>query len=365
MARKGSSRLYLRGKTWWAWGYDVNGKLWRESTKQRDQRAAQLAAREIERRYAVDSNAARVSKITLKIALANLLELQQKRGRASKTIEATRFHARHLIELLGADRPITSITLADTTSYYERRIEQEASPHTIHKELVALKAAWKRVAKLAGMQPPPDLKPEEMGQVYQPRERWLPRAEYVALVAALRVTADRTEEAREDYVTAYCFTGLRRSELFTYDRARDLDMAKRELKVWGTKTDKAERVIPLVREAYEVFARRARFPAWGNSTRDLEVACRRAGIAKAGPNDFRRTFASWLCQAGVPERTAAELMGHASTAMIRAVYAHFDTPTLAAAVAKISVQDVVQESADCVGPDRAPQDSCTRDLPAQ
>jgi integrase len=363
VARKASSRLYLRGLIWWAWGYDVNGKIWRESTKQRDKRAAQLAAREIERRYAADSNAARSSKVTLKIAMANLLDLQRKKGRADNTIRATSYHARHLIELLGADRPITTITIADTTSYFERRLEQGGDPHTIHKELIALKQAWKRVAKLAGLQPPPDLKPEEMGQVYKPRERWLPRAEYTALIESLAVTSDRTEELRADYITAWCFTGLRRAELTAYDRERDLDAAKRELKVWGTKTDKAERVVPLANEAFEVFSRRASFPPWTNDRRDLEVACKRAGIAKASPNDFRRTFCSWLCQAGVPERITAELMGHASTAMVRAVYSHFDTASLASAVARISVQDVVQDSMPCTPPGEPLCDSCMRDLP--
>ena len=362
MARKASSRLYLRGVIWWAWGYDVNGKIWRESTKQRDYRAAQLAAREIERRYAADSGAARASKVTLKIAMANLLELQRKKGRAENTVRATSYHARHLIELLGADRPITTITIADTTRYLEQRLEQGGDVHTIHKEIVALKQAWKRVAKLAGLQPPPDLKPEEMGKVYTPRERWLPRAEYTALIASLSTTADRTEELRADYITAWCFTGLRRAELTAYDRERDLDVAKRELKVWGTKTDKAERVVPLCDEAFEVFARRASFPPWTNDRRDLEVACARAGIAKASPNDFRRTFCSWLCQAGVPERLTAELMGHASTAMVRAVYSHFDTASLASAVAKISVQDVVQSHALCTRPNEALRDSCRGDL---
>ena len=57
-----------------------------------------------------------------------------------------------------------------------------------------------------------------------------------------------------------------------------------------------------------------------NARRSLRAACTRAGISPVSHNDFRRTFASWLAEEGVPELVTASLLGHASSAMVRRVY---------------------------------------------
>jgi hypothetical protein len=172
--------------------------------------------------------------------------------------------------------------------------------------------------------------PDELGKVYTPRKRWLPRAEYDALLKAIGdtfATKKGADEDRRDYVIAYCTAGLRKSELFDV-RPEHYDAERKTLFVDGTKTDESARLVPLGTEANEVFERRCKrdvpFPVWHTVTRDLARACSRAGIAPVTPNDLRRTFCSWLCQAGVPERVCAELMGHASTTMVRAVYGHLD-----------------------------------------
>jgi len=40
------------------------------------------------------------------------------------------------------------------------------------------------------------------------------------------------------------------------------------------------------------------------------------------PHDLRRTFGSWLAQAGVDIRRASELMGHSNIRVSASVYAH-------------------------------------------
>ena len=45
------------------------------------------------------------------------------------------------------------------------------------------------------------------------------------------------------------------------------------------------------------------------------------------PNDLRRTFASWLKQAGTDSLTVARLLGHSSTAMVDKVYGRLDEAT--------------------------------------
>ncbi|HMJ14785.1 MAG TPA: tyrosine-type recombinase/integrase, partial [Polyangiaceae bacterium] len=51
------------------------------------------------------------------------------------------------------------------------------------------------------------------------------------------------------------------------------------------------------------------------------------------PNDLRRTYASWLAQAGVPMLHAMKLMGHGSTQMLERVYAQLAPEHLKEAVA--------------------------------
>lgn len=334
-------RLFLRGKTFWCWGYDIDGKRWQESTKQREKRAAELAAREIARRYAASPDRVRAQKLTLDRALTALLDSLERKGRSANTIRAAEYHCRHLITHLDRDRPLSTIDLADTTAYLEKRLAEGASRHTAAKELRTLSQAWKRLAKLKQLPPCPELAPDELGTVYTPRDRWLTREEYAKLLAAMDPKDDgRRDIDRRDYVIAWCNLGLRKSELFSI-RPEDYDHARRELRVRGTKTEGADRLVPVSDDAAAVLQRRCKeavpFPEWalGSVNRDLRAACARAKIPPVSPNDLRRTFCSWLCQRGVPERVCADLLGHANTTMVRAVYGHLDRETLAAAVAKL------------------------------
>lgn len=340
------SRLYLRRKTWWCWGFDSKGKRWARSTKQHDKRAAERAARRIEIELADQAHDARP--LALSKAVAELFAHLRKDKRSEVTIEIYESKAGHLARILGTSRDISKLTEADTLAYWTRRSSERVdasdpgpSPHTIQKELRVLVQAL-RYCKRAGLcKPvcePGDLMPKELaqGRVYQPRERWLPRdTEYPRLLMAL--SADR-----RDYLVAFCFTGLRLSELYKV-HAYHIDIERRELDADGTKTRRSKRIIPLSDEAFEVFARRAQarpegplFDDWGKLHRDVSAACRRAGIEKASPNDFRRSFCSWLALAGVPMLTASRLLGHASTKMVEQVYAQLSREAMHDAVAKLN-----------------------------
>ena len=78
------------------------------------------------------------------------------------------------------------------------------------------------------------------------------------------------------------------------------------------------------------------FPVWSNVRRDLEAACKRAGIEKVSPNDFRRTFATWQAEEGVPDLVTSSLMGHTSSLMVRKVYAKIGDQAKRDAMAKLS-----------------------------
>lgn len=339
------ARLYIRDNVWWCWGYDAKGRRWRTSTKQRDKRAAERAARRIEIERADQTHETR--KVTLSQAVAALFEHLEQQGRSKTTIEIYRAKAGHLVRVLGSRCDVTRLTEADSLTYWrtrsrERVDEDDAgpSPHSVQKELRVLVQAL-RYCQRAGLVDASinasNLMPKELAQsrVYHPRERWLPRdTEYEALRAAM-------SDFRRDYLVAFCFTGLRLGELYRI-HAYHVDLEARELDADGTKTRRSKRVIPLSDEVFEVFERRAKerpqgplFDEWGKLHRDMRAACKRAGIAPVSPNDLRRTFASWLAQAGVPMLTTARLMGHASTKMVEQVYAQLSRNVLREAIATL------------------------------
>lgn len=325
MPRAGSVRLYRRGRVWWCWGYDTDGGRWRASTHQQDRKAAEAAARRIERQRAAGSPD--TPKATLREALRMLLAYDERAGRAAATVEIHAHKGRHLMRLLGRGRRLAELTKADLEGYTDTRLAEGVARLTIHKELATLRQAM----RVSGAGWDRALMPE-LGKVYTPRERWLSKEECARLQLAL-------PPRRQPYLILWCHLGLRRSELYSL-RAEDVDLERRQVRVRGTKTAGADRVISLNSEA-EGALRRALgrdplFPEWGNVNRDLRAACRRAGIEPVSPNDLRRTFCSWMANAGVPSLTCSRLLGHTSTRMVEQVYARLGADVQRAAVEAIS-----------------------------
>lgn len=255
---------------------------------------------------------------TLRSGLIELRSQMLRAQRAAPTIEVVETKGRHLLRLLG-DCDLSRITAKQLASYADARIEEGASPHTAKKELGVLR----QVVKANGLPWDKRIMPD-LGRVYIPRERWLTHGEYRSLLAALEPADGRQRRDRRAYVVAWCHLGLRASELYGL-RWSDVDWDQRIVRVRGTKTKGADRVLPLNNEAFAALDSRTHlakpFPVWGNVRRDLIAACGRAKIAPVTPNDLRRTFASWLANAGVSMFATSRLMGHKSTAMVDLVYA--------------------------------------------
>jgi len=350
MGRKRHTRLYLRGTTWWTWGFDSEGVRWSESTHQKDERAAEIAARDIERSHASATYTKR-QKLTLEKALNTLREWQRQAKREPNTLRATEYHCRHLIAIIDPKMRLSDIRLEHTTNYLSARLDYGADRHTVRKEIGTLLQAMRRCAKKGMFVPVVDyssLMPDEMGKVYTPRDRWLPPDEYALLYRRLGTTADhhRSTQDRRDYLAMYCFTGARKSELFDV-LPEHYDEAAGELWIDGTKTDGASRLVPVNDVVAEILQRRIRalkdgeklFPVWHTVCRDLERACAKVGIAPVTPNDLRRTFCTWLLEHGVPEATAAKLLGHADSTMVRRVYGKLSMKTMSDAVAKLKAPE--------------------------
>lgn len=343
-------RLYLRGGVWYCWGYDTKGVRWRASTKQHDRVAARIAAREIARERAHGSTDAAPVKL-----LAALLAVDAAATRADRSVvvhEIIEQKGRHLVAYFGPDFDIARVTRTQLERYADVRVAA-VSRHTVAKELGLLR----RARIVAGLPWTREMMPQ-LGNYYVPRDRWLPQAEYRALRAAL-------SPDRRDYLAAFVYAGPRSSELYGLTTA-DVDLARGLVRLDGTKTDGAARWVPIAAPLRPVLERRLDgpllFPEWANDDRDLKAACRRAGIAGVSPNDLRRTFCSWLAQAGVPLLACARLLGHSSIEMAQRVYARLGIDVHEAAIA--ALPDVhagetdgteIVDSADAVDDDQEPE----------
>lgn len=212
------------------------------------------------------------------------------------------------------------------------------------------------------------------------RERLGLAADLESILQSVQAMLDprEPEEDRRDYVIVMCQTGARLKELHGI-HADHVNLERRTLFIDGTKTKGARRTVPITDAVIEAFERRMKrfprallFPPWGKVQRDLYAAClrierrqnpaetrapkkssgtRRVQNPKGNPipksdrvrppvpfdpvtpNDLRRTYASWLAQAGVPMLHAMRLMGHGSTQMLERVYAHLTADNLRDAVA--------------------------------
>lgn len=332
------ARLYKRGRVWWAAG-EYNGKRWQKSTRQHGRKAAQRVALEIEYRIAHSPDTPTAKKLST--GLEELIAKQVRADLSEATTQITVQKGRHLRRVLGPGFNLHDLTQSTTAAYADLRISETASRHTVFKELKILRQACKAV----GVPWSDDLMPDLGKNVYTPRKRWLPIGEYRRLMMALNAN-------RRDYVAMWCNTGMRKSELFKLTTGH-LDMRKRLLHVPGTKTEKAERIVAMNPVVLEVVRRRRAlvpmFPEWGrgNIGRDLNAACKRAQIAPASPNDFRRTFASWAAQNGVSMFQLKDIMGHSSTAMLEQVYAQLGTDVQYAIVDALpSCSSIVANSMD-------------------
>lgn len=108
----------------------------------------------------------------------------------------------------------------------------------------------------------------------------------------------------------------------------------------GTKTKKANRVV-IVTTVVGSWLERALEHApgsgaeplsrpWVSLHRDIRRARADLGIDPAGPNDLRRTFASWHLHAGIERSLVAAMLGHTSTSMLDRMYGVHDVSTRAA-----------------------------------
>ncbi len=324
-------RRYKRG-VWYACVYDVHGKRHRFSTRCTDRQAAESVLQR-EERIAQSSISYRAgpSSYHLEEALDDLLE----RGCldcAPDTVNFYRIKAGHLLRLLGGNLSLARLSRDSLRRYIRLRQEEGASDSTVNKELSTLKRALK-LAHESGLlaADPAEIVPRFRVR-YQPRDRWLTPDQVRRLLGELR-------SHRQLWVLVATLAGARASEVERL-RWEQVDLGRGWVLLPGTKTAKSRRRVPIAPPLAEAL-RRVRRPSgivvapWLNVRRDLDQACTRAKIPSVTPNDLRRTFASWLKQAGNDSMVVAKLLGHSTTRMVELVYGHLSTNEYKTAIADL------------------------------
>jgi integrase len=335
--------LYQRKDSpyWWYSGTDTTGRRRRAPTKCADRRDAERVGKRLQRRWLLEDPG--LPPLRLAEVLEGVRRAMVRKGNAPATLEQLAQKGGQLLRVWGPRCDVHRLDLSDLEEYVERRTGEGVKRHTAMMELRVLRHGL-RLARRTGdyQRDPQEVWPgETLRGAYTPRTRWLSPLEYRRLL--LRVPMHR-----RDHVIAYCHLGVSYSELYRIE-AHDLDYEGRTVRVRGTKTRHRDRTIPLDVDAWEVLTRRATahptgplFPdAWSRQrlAQGLKKWSVQAQLPKVhSTNDLRRTFCSWLANAGVPEGIAARLMGHGGTSMVRAVYAHFGGETLASAVARLPTQ---------------------------
>ncbi len=334
MAKSKPDNLYQRpGSDAWYYDFRLDGKRYRGSTGETDQKLANKKLVEIENSIkataalglAPDAAGRNVEDITYNLAvIAKVNILGEPIREATRGYYATK--GGHLNRLLrtcgGCDQCAVgntshdSLTLAElkahhVTKFRDHRLAVDgAAAATVKKELNVLAAAIKQAASLGWCKPSlavdviPKLKPN--GKV---KTRWLTPEEYLALLDALDTSlspqhlfprlskvdpvraaakaAELTDKIRNRqlYVTVACFTGAERSilERLTWE---DIDFTAGTIRLRGTKSEYRDRTIdldPHLRQALlrvsPVLRSGRVLRPWQNACHELHLAAERAGFA--------------------------------------------------------------------------------------
>lgn len=316
-------RLYRRGETYYGDFEDRHGRRQRVSLKTRDRVVAKERLRRLE---LATTDPATHCRQGLVEALDHLLTIAMPAaGRASGTVESYEQKARHLVRVLGEDCALGDITRERVQTYVAARLAEKAARHSIHKELVVLRRALVEARDRGLYEADPSSIVPTFSARYQPKDRWLTVREVSLLLAEVPAH-------RRLWVALAAMAGLRSGEIERL-RWEHVDLTSGWLRAPGTKTASSWRRVPILPqlrpwlELHDVGAGPVVEP-WSNYRRDLHVACARAKIDPGvSANDLRRTFASWMLQAGVDLLTVSRMLGHRSTRMVEAVYGQLSEDT--------------------------------------
>jgi integrase len=319
MKSRGTGEIYRRGNVWWV-SYHVNGKRHRESSKSDVRKDA---VRLLRLRTGWVAQGHEVAPDTSKTTFADLKEmlLNDYRTNGRKSLDRMEIACNNLSERFEHWRAC-NITTDEITKYIAERQRQGRKNGTINREMAALGRAFRlalRARKVAEMPHGPML--SEKDNVHR---GFLSEGDLNNLLEHLPTYLHAL-------VICFFFTGWRRGELLSRERrhysdgwlvlesgegktktARQFPVSKIP-RLQAALDEQLERVAALERATGQIVP--WLFPnEVGGQISDFrgswESACRKAGVPNALVHDFRRTAARAMTRAGIPTKTAMELLGH-------------------------------------------------------
>lgn len=325
--------LYKRGRYWWARTDPISGRPASTKCSNLDSARRWLQYRESLR---ADPRFRAAEEATVGDWVERTIE-HKREGSSESTIQVYQQKLKNFRRLLGDDTKLDKLTAEVIDHYIKTRRTEGVTDHTISKELTCV---WQmlKLAKRARCFPYDldELKPVGFKIGYEPRERSLTQVEVTALLTELSF-------GRAAFVCVTVGLGLRFSEAARL-LPGDVNLEKGTVRVRGTKTAGARRRIPIL-SIFRPLVQMA-LPylpladvVKNNLRRELLKACKRAGIAPATANDFRRSCCTLMYEGGVDRDVARRILGHSSTAMVDKVYGK---PT-AEALGKLAERDLAGE----------------------
>lgn len=314
-------RIYKRGAVYWC-----QFRNRRVSLRVTDRKAAELAARELQR-VAADPTYLPAHATTLGAALQRFVQRQRDREKAEGTVVMHELHVGHVARVLGQHRPLASVGPREIDHYIAKRLAEGAQRSTVGKELSTIRGTLKHAARRGEFHRPLEqVMPDGFAIDYRPLERALTEAEVPRLLAAL-----------SPHRAAVCaFIVATAADWRCVGDARSEDFSRNAILVRGTKNPRRWRTVPVLepfRQLAELAAAHVPFEPWSNVRRDMAAACQRAKVSLVTPRDLRRTHSKILRARGLHPQLIAPMMGHADSRMVELVYGKLAPDELAALVA--------------------------------
>lgn len=343
-AKRSKLGVYWRNGVAWI---QFRGKRW--SLKTSDPIAAELAAKRIHRK-AKDPTYAAASEVTLSAVCATWLgftptDSNRRKPPSPETLEMYGYHIGHLKRILGDELVLADLDAAAVDEYIQTRrteaVGKEArrtvGARTVDKELGTLRQILRFALRRGWYHRPLEaVLPESAGGTYEPLNRWLPLEGIRLLMAQL--PAARAATCAYIVATNADWCAVERAERWDLGTPK---LCTRTVLVRGSKNPKRWREVPVVPPFGELLegprawlVAHGSFPAWGNSTRDLAAACKRAGVPRVTVRDLRRSHGKILRARGVPPHLIGAMLGHVDSRMAEMVYARIEPEDLGRLVAQ-------------------------------
>jgi integrase len=344
--------VYKRGETWW-YEFIYAGKRVRESANTTRKTVSLQAEKDhrlrLERASAGMPSEQPEQRIKTVSEVLRAYEQQYGVNHRDNSLVIVVNRSKQVTRKLGSVL-LPDLNQARLTEYMEQRREEKASNRTINMELMVLsravgytwKALWPKLKKLQENQ--------DVGRALEPEE------EKRVLAAA----AANPSKLIYPFLMTLSWTGIRSDEARTL-RWSQVDFEAPQIRVGKSKTEAgARRAIPMSGALKAALEQHAAFcarklgplqPEWyvfplSNRTRPVDATRPVTSLktawetVKTGAgvtcrlHDLRHSFCTKLAEAGVPESTMLDMMGHVSPVMLRR-YSHIRAKARSEAIAAL------------------------------